>query len=1116
MADVGRHPNIRVLANTDIEAVEGEAGNFTVTVTRRPRYVDEDLCRGCGTCTSYCPYTLPNPFDENLSTAKAIDIWCPQAIPAVAVVDRDACLYFQQKKCMICVPVCQAKAIDFSQKRKKGIIHVGAIVVSPGYDVFDARAIGEYGYGRMKNVLNSLEFERLLNADGPYKGEVLRLSDGKIPSKIAWLQCVGSRDMRLSHSHCSSICCTYAIKQALLVKHHYPETEVAIFHNDIRTHGKGSEDLYNRTQAMKGVRFIRKRISVVKENGKDNNLIVSYVSDDHTIQEEEFGMVVLSVGMDASKGNKSLAQTMGLELNEHGFCRTDSFSPSEMANRPGIFPAATFTGPMDIPASISSASGAGAMAAQLLSSQRGTLAQVKTYPEERAVEGEELKIGVFVCHCGTNIAGVADTAALMEYASTLKDVVHCEEQVISCASDSLQKITEAISEKGLNRVVVAACTPRDHETVFRELLREAGLNPYLLDMANIREHCTWVHSQNKEEATQKAKDIIAMSVARARNLSPLKELELPVNKKGLVLGGGLAGMKTALSLARQGFEVYLVEKEKELGGNLINIHYTLEGMEVQPFLSKLRSEVESEKNVKVFKGYELKSFAGFVGNFRSTLVSVDSQDSTPIDLEHGIIIVATGGKLLKPTEYQYGESKKIVTQQELEDMIASNTLPEDIRQVAIIQCVGARNEERPYCSRICCGEALKNALKLKELNENIDISIFYRDMRAYGFREDYYLKAREQGVLFIQYEPDRKPEVDIKGEDLSLTYYDSTLAMEGEINPDLLVLSTPIIPEGNQELSQLLRIPVTGDGFFMEAHMKLRPLDFATDGMFLCGTAHYPKYIPETINQANGAALRAATILSLDTIVSSGVVCEVNENECIGCDLCVRVCPYGAIELEDTEEGKIAKVITAACKGCGVCNSVCPTAALSLNHFTDQQLFSQIEAAYSVPIAKSKPKVLAILCHWCGYAGADLAGVSRIQYASNIRSIRVMCSGRIHPKFIYDAFLKGMDAVLVVGCHPADCHYISAVNQTIKTIPVTQKKLEKIGVSPERLRLEFVSAAEGAQFAKVVNSYTDAMAELGPIELTDEQKEKLLELKEKKAKVKKKKGKAESVAGSDD
>jgi heterodisulfide reductase subunit A len=715
------------------------------------------------------------------------------------------------------------------------------------------------------------------------------------------------------------------------------------------------------------------------------------------------------------------------------------------------------------------------MAAQLLASQRGTLAQPRSIPRcvrwRARSEDRRLRLQL-----RTNIGGVADVPALVEYASTLDNVVHCEQQIIACGSDSLRKITEAIKAYNLNRVVVAACTPRDHETVFREALREAGLNPYLIDMANIREHCTWVHSMEKAQATTKAKDTIAMSVARARNLTELEELELPVDKHGLVLGGGLAGMNAALGLARQGFETYLVEKEEELGGNLKSLYYTLEGMEIQPYLKKLVAEVESEKNITVFKGHEMKSLSGYIGNFVSALVKTGQPDAEPVEVKHGVTILATGGKYLsKPAEYAYGESPKVVTQHELEGMIAGGTLPKDVRQVAMIQCVGARNDERGYCSRICCGEALKNALKLKELNPDTEVTVFFRDMRAYGFKEDYYLEAREKGVLFIQYDPERQPEVSVRGNGLSLNYLDRTIGMEGEIAPDLLVLSTPVTPEGNQEISQLLRLPLTGVGFFMEAHMKLRPLDFATDGIFLCGMAQYPKYIPETLNQASGAALRGATILSKDSITASGAVCEVTEEQCIGCGMCTRVCPYNAISLRETGEGKVASIVAAACKGCGGCNAVCPTHALSLNHFTDQQIFAQIKAAYSVPIDKDKPKVLSFLCNWCGYAAADLAGVSRIQYASNTRTIRLLCSGRVHPKFVYDAFLKGLDAVLVVGCHPADCHYISGVQQTLKTIPAVQKALEKIGIDPARVQLEFASAAEGAAYAKVVNDFTSAV-----------------------------------------
>ena len=545
-------------------------------------------------------------------------------------------------------------------------MHVGAIIVSPGYEIFDAKLTGAYGYGRYKNVLNSLEFERMLNASGPFEGEIMRLSDGKRPHKIAWLQCVGSRDSGLGNTYCSGICCTYALKQMILVKNHHPDTEVTIFHNDIRTFGKGFEDFYNKAQQMDDSRFIRKRISSIKENKLNSNLVLTWVTDNHTVQEEEFDMVILSVGMSPSKDNAALSEIMGFELNEHGFCATSPFSPNEVNGRKGIYPAASFTAPIDIPDSISSASGSGALAAQLLASQRGALAQTKVYPEERSVEGEDPKIGVFVCNCGTNIGGVADVPGLVEYAATLDDVVHTEEHTISCGSDSLRKITEAIVEYKLNRVVVAACTPRDHETVFREALREAGLNPYLLDMANIREHCTWVHSMEKQQATEKAKDTIAMSVARARKLVALEELELPVNPKAMVLGGGLAGMNAALSVARQGFEVFLIEKEEELGGHLRHLSYTLEGLDVQPYLQKLTSDVENEKNITLYKGYELTDFAGYVGNFTSTVVKAGQEDAEPVELKHGVTILATGGKSYQPSEYHYEESGRIVTQQELE------------------------------------------------------------------------------------------------------------------------------------------------------------------------------------------------------------------------------------------------------------------------------------------------------------------------------------------------------------------------------------------------------------------------------------------------------------------
>ena len=1097
MADAGRHPNIKILANTDVVNVEGTPGNFEVILSSKPRYVEEELCVACGTCTSFCPKTLSSPFDEGLGVQKVIDILCPQAVPASAVINREACLHFQGK-CGICIPVCKSKAINFSQKRIKSKIRVGAVIVAPGCEVFDPKEESAYGFGRFKNVVTSLQLERMLNASGPSKGEVKRLSNEKIPSKIAWIQCVGSRDMRLGgNTYCSGICCTYAIKQSILVKSHYKDTQAVIFHNDIRTFGKGFEELYNRARDM-GVQFVRQRVPFLREKAKDRTLVINRLYEDGNVREEEFDLVVLSLGVVTSKENKALSKIFGFSFNKDGFCEQDLLTSTAKGNDVGIYPAGAFTAPMDIPDTISSASAAAEMAAELLSSKRGSLAQTKVYPEERSVEKVEPRIGVFVCHCGTNIAGVVDVPSVVQHTLTLKSVIHAENQLIACSSEGLRRITDVINEKKLNRVVVAACTPRTHEPIFREALREAGLNPYLLAMANIREQCSWVHSFEKEEATKKAKELIIMSVNSACHLLPLKEPKLPVRNIALVLGGGLAGMTAALSIARMGFRVFLVEREKELGGHLRNIHYTLDVKEIEPILRNLIEEVQKEEKITLFEGYELYAFSGYVGNFRSTLRPVSSEGKE-IALDYGAIILATGGELLRPEEYGYGTSEKVITQLDLEKMIAEEGLPKDLRQVVMIQCVGARDESHPFCGRICCGEALKNALKLKEVKRDVEVIVLFRDMRAYGFKEDYYKKAREQGVIFVKYEPERKPTVEFK-DNMELAFFEPNIRRELKVTPDLLVLSTPVVGDGNQELARLLRLPLTKDGFFMEAHMKLRPVDFAMDGVFLCGMAHYPKYIQETIAQAKSAALRAATILSKEEIISSGAICEIDQERCIGCGRCVKVCPYSAIFLEERKQGKIARVITAQCKGCGTCNSVCPTDATLMHHFTSQQILSQIEALHSTPFEAKGPRILTFLCNWCGYSAADLAGGSRIQYAPNTRTVRVMCSGRVHPKFVYHALLAGYDGVLIVGCHLVDCHYISGVEQEMKVISEARKRLKEMGIEEERVRLDMASAAEAAQYVKTVEEYNGVIRSLGRMSLNDEQRQRLEELRDKQEK----------------
>ncbi len=1090
-----RHPNIEIVTNTEVEAIEGEPGNFRVTLRKKPTYV-EDTCTGCGVCTLYCPVTIRNPYDQGLSSTKAIHVQFSQAVPKAAYIDPDACLYFREKKCVICKGVCQERAIDYSQKEQRIEVQAGAVILSPGYRPFDPKPRADYGYGRTSDVVTALEFERILNADGPYRGTVLRPSDGRPPKKIAWIQCVGSRQVTPGgNSYCSAVCCMYAIKQMILAKEHDSEIEATIFHNDIRAHGKEFEQFYQRARALPGTRFIRSYVSMGHRAPEGENATIRYSSDGH-VQEEDFDMVVLSVGLTPPRGSEELSEALGIETNAHGFCKTGGSSPLH-TSREGIFAAGAFTGPMDIPESVLSGSAAAALCGQFLSERQGRLARKKEYPPERDISEEEPRVGVFVCHCGANIGSVIDVPSVVEYSASLENVVHTEEMLFACSADATGLIAERTIEQGLNRVVVAACTPRTHEPLFQETLREAGLNKYCFAMANIREHSSWVHSREKERATQKAKDKVRMSVARATELRPLEEIELPVDKRGLIVGGGVAGMTAALGLAESGFEVYLVEKQKELGGMARRIHRTLEGLDVQAHLAELTERVYADSLVHVFTDSRITSSSGYVGNFTTRVTR--SQHGRQEEIKHGITIVATGAGEHEPTEYLYGRDDRVVTLLELEERIQrSDERVTTAGSLAMILCVGCREEERPHCSRVCCSQAIKCALQLKELDPGKDITILFRDMRTYGLQEDYYREAAAKGVRFIRYEPESKPLVEAVEEDgrsvLRVTVSDPVLDKQLALDTDMVALAAAIVPSSDTEAtSRLFKVPLSQDGFLLEAHMKLRPVDCATEGVFLCGTAHFPKSIDETIRQAHGAAGRAATILSKDTFTSSGAVCEVREIGCLGCGLCEEACQFGAIELQDTPQGKESRVTEALCHGCGACNAVCPSDVISLRHFSDPQILAEIDSAHSAPgpQAHFEPRILAFLCNWCGYAGADMAGVSRLQFAPTAREVRVTCSSRIHPKLIMDALLEGSDGVLVCGCHLGDCHYLKANELTEETIRVTRIAMEEIGIDPSRLRHEYISASEGAKYAERVDDFSTHLTESGPIELTGEQRERL-------------------------
>ena len=826
-------------------------------------------------------------------------------------------------------------------------VNVGAIILSPGYEPFDPKVKEEYRYGQFVNVVTSVDYERLLCATGPYEGEIRRISDKQHPHKIAWIQCVGSRRVTPGeNSYCSAVCCAYTQKQVILTKEHDAETQCTIFHNDIRSYGKDFERFYERAEKLPGVRFFRSYTSIVKEHPETKNVTIGYSTPDAGVKEEEFDMVVLSVGLNPPRDFKCLAERFGIELNSYGFCKTNAVNPME-TSRPGILISGAFQGPTDIPESVFAASGAGSQCGELLDYRRGKLAKERIYPLERDASKEEPRIGVFVCHCGANIGRIVCVPSTVEYALTLPNVVYAQEQLFSCATNCAKEITDLAKEKGLNRVVVAACSPRTLEPLFRDTLREAGINQYYLDMANIREHCSWVHAKEKEEATEKAKDIIRMSVARTCHLEALEEFDLPVNKTALVVGGGIAGMTCALSIANQGHEVSLVEKDTDLGGTARRIHSTLEGLDVQAYLRDIVRKVYQHPLIHVYTEAAITEATGYVGNFVTWVKS----DRGVTEIKHGAAVIAIGADVYKPTEYLYGEDDRVMTHLELEEQIDKRSEGVmNAESLVMIQCVGCRNEDRNYCSRICCSESVKNALKLKEMNPRMDIYILFRDMMTYGLSEDYYREASNKDVKFIRYESQDKPQVEVVKEGgksiLRVTLPDYILGKKLQIDADILALAAAVIPSaGTGEVAGLFKVSLGPDIFFKEAHAKLRPVEFATDGVYLCGMAHYPKPISETINQAYGAAGRVLTLLSHDTVTASGSVCAVDENKCISCGACITVCAYGAIEFRKTPQGRKATVNPVLCKGDGLCNTVCPTAAISLKHFTDEELLSQIDAA---------------------------------------------------------------------------------------------------------------------------------------------------------------------------
>ncbi len=915
----------------------GEEGNFDVKLIQHPRFVNMEKCIACGLCSEKCPKKVPNDYDSGLSKRKAVYVQYAQAVPLKYAIDADQCIYLVRGKCKACEKFCPTGAIAFDEEPKETALNVGAVVLATGSEAFDPRAYDTFGYRISDNIVTSLEFERMLSASGPYGGHLLRLSDNTEPKKIAWLQCVGSRDTHFgARGYCSGVCCTYAVKQSILAKEHSKEAlDTAIFYIDIRTFGKDFEQYYNRAKNDLGVRFVKSRISNVEPMDADGRHAIRYVDETGKSVREMFDIVVLSVGLGVGDRGAGLAQKLGVQLNHYQYVKTSGLSPVR-TSRPGVFVCGTIQAPKDIPSSVIEASAAAGEVGLALHDVRRTLTKTKEVVEEHNVYGEPPRVGVFVCCCGTNIAGFVDVPGVVEFAKTLPFVVYAEKNLFSCSQDTQGQISRVIKEQNLNRVVVSACTPKTHEGLFQETLINAGLNKYLFEMTNIRNQCSWVHKDDMPTATQKAKDLVRMSVAKVALHEPLEEPVTDINQAVLVIGGGVAGMIVARTLSQQGYPTDLVEKDKQLGGRALYLNETWQGEKVGRYVEDLIHQVQNDKKIKVHLNSDIREVDGFVGNFKTT---VQASDKTSV-LEHGVTIIACGAAEFKPDYYFYGQDDRVLTGLELQLKLREASSFEACHTAVFVQCVGSRIEERPYCSKVCCTRSVKSALELKALTPEMDVFILYRDLRSYGLREDLYRKAREQGIKFIRYNTESGIAVNPAENGLSVEFTDRVLRRQMEIHTDLLILASAMVPQKNNPLAQLYKVAQNDDGFFTEAHVKLRPNDFATDGVFVCGLAHAPKPLDESIVQAQAAASRAMTVLSALQIAVSGTVARVDPGFCSQCGVCISVCPYSAPKFN--EKTGIAEIQATLCKGCGLCTASCRSGAIHLKGFETSQIMAMI------------------------------------------------------------------------------------------------------------------------------------------------------------------------------
>ncbi len=1087
MVECARHPNIELLPYSEVQKLSGEAGNFKVKVLKKARYVNWDICTGCGACSEKCPMKkIPSEFEEGMGNRQAIYIPFPQAVPRKAVIDPEKCLYITKNACQLCEKECEAGAINWDDKDEIVEYDVSSVIVATGFDQLDPSVLDRYHYGEYPNVITAMQYERLLSASGPTGGELIRPSDKEHAHKIAFISCVGSRNEDLC-AYCSKFCCMYQTKEGVITREHAPDTNVTIFFNDIRVIGKNQEEFIERAKGEYGLIYYRGIPGDIRENPENHNLYVKHANlDTGDVETTEFDLVVLANAVTPRKDAGKLATILEIEQNEFGFFKTSNSTEDLRSTRNGVYVTGCCQSPDDIANSVAKAGGAAALAATHAVPLDEEELKIDLPPLKDIKANEEPRIGVFICRCGINIAGYMDVPTLVEYAKTLPNVVYSMENKYSCSQLTQDIIKEKIVELNLNRVVVAACTPRTHEPLFQKTIREAGLNEYLFNFVSIRELDSWVHMNDNARATDKAKDLIRMGLARVTYQKPEFKIKGDVIPEALIVGGGIAGLSAAMEIARKGFKVHLVEKNNKLGGQL-NLIYKInfDSIDSREFLETTLKEYNSFKNISTYLNSKVQDVKGSIGAYK---VKIKNNEDKESELNIGVIITTTGAYEYKPTGwYHYGEENtngKVMTQLELSEMLRNNELV-DGETLVFIHCVGSRQPDGTngvtYCSLICCSESIRHALYVKENYPNSKIYVLYRDIRVGTDEELYYWKAREH-VNYIRF--NEYPTVELNNGTLKVNVKDILTQTNLTIDANKVVLSTPLIPNDTEKLGEMIKCARDQNGFFLEAHVKLRPVDFATDGIYLAGTCHGPKGIADSISQGRGAASHALIPLISGEVENEPLVSVVDPALCIACQKCEEVCNFGAIGVNFDNEVLVSESNPLLCKGCGDCAAACPAGAITMSHFDDNQIYPMIREAVKGEFVDERPRIVAFLCNWCSYAGADTCGVSRFQYPTNIRPIRVMCTGRIPKRFILQAFLEGADGILIGGCHIGDCHYLEGNYDMLRRFNEIHAIIDKVGINPDRVRLEWVSASEGKRFSQVVTEFVERVKELGPLPKT--------------------------------